>query len=252
MAVAVVTGASSGIGAAYSRHLARSGHDLILAARGAEGLAAMADELATTHGVDVRQVPVDLASPDGVAELIERSRGAEVVVANAGATIAGRTGTVPWDELGRLSYLLGPGVAQLCDGLVPGMVERGSGRVAIVASIGALVPMPKSAVYAAAKAYAVSYARSLNAEVEAGGVRVCAVCPGYVRTPLHQRAGLDHLTDRLPGWLWIEPEQVVTAAESGLDRGRDVVVPGAVYRAARPFLQSSLAAATWRRMTARR
>lgn len=252
MARALVTGASSGIGESYARHLAGQGFDLVLAARRGDRLDAIADELRRLHEVSIDPVVVDLSLASGVASLIEASAGVEVIVANAGSTIAGRAGTVPWDELARLSYLVGTGVAQLCDGLVPAMVERNQGRVAVIASIGAMVPMPKSAIYAAGKSYAVAYARSLNAETADLGVRVCAVCPGYVRTELHQRAGLDHLRRRVPRWMWLEPEQVVSAAEAGLDRNRSVVVPGLVYRVARPFLQSSTAMSTWQRLTRRR
>ena len=95
-------------------------------------------------------VGADLAAAAGVSEVIEAGYGATVVVANAGSSLAARAGEMPWPELGRLSHLLGPGVAQLCEGLIPQTVAGGSGRITIVASIGGLLPMPKSAVYSAA------------------------------------------------------------------------------------------------------
>lgn len=252
MTTAVVTGATSGIGLAYAHHLARQGHDLVIAARTADRLRVVGEQLTREHGVAVENVVADLSTAGGVSRLVDVGTGASVLVANSGSTLAARTGTAPWSDLEHLSYLLGPGVAQLCEGLVPSMVERGSGRISIVASIGAVVPMPKSAVYAAAKSYALAYGRSLHAELAGRGVRVCTICPGYVRTSLHENSGLGHLPDQVPRWLWIDPEDVVREAEQGLDRNRAMVVPGTVYRVARPFLQSSAASLIWRRITRRR
>jgi short-subunit dehydrogenase len=135
--------------------------------------------------------------------------------------------------------------------VVPRMVERGSGDVVIVSSIATFTPMRKAGPYAAAKTYATSYARSLALEVHGRGVRVVAVCPGYVRTDLHRRAGLDHLTKSVPGWMWLTPVDVVRATTRALRRGKTVVVPGLVYRIALPFLSSSTAQRLWRRITRR-
>ena len=131
------------------------------------------------------------------------------------------------------------------------MVARGSGDVVVVSSIAAFTPMRKSAPYAASKSFATAYARSLALEVKDHGVRVVAVCPGYVHTDLHRRAGLDHLTRRVPGWMWLQPEDVVNSTTRALDRGRTVVVPGLAYRLVRPFLSSTVTQAVWRRLTRR-
>ena len=251
MGLAIVTGATSGIGYRYAHRLAGNGHDLVIAARTPGRLTDVADQLTREHAVSVVPIVADLSTNTGVDDVVDAGRGATIVVANAGSSLATRAGEAPWSELERLSYLLGPGVAQLCEGLIPSMVGDGWGRITIVASIGALVPMPKSAIYCAAKAYAVGYGRSVHAELRASGVRVCTVCPGYVRTDLHRASGLEHLPEKVPAWLWIDPDDVVDAAERGLDRGRPMVVPGVVYRTARPFLQSSAAALVWRRMTSR-
>jgi short-subunit dehydrogenase len=111
--------------------------------------------------------------------------------------------------------------------------------------------MPRSAVYASAKAAITSYARSIHRELRGDGVRVVAVNPGYVRTNLHRAAGLDHLALVVPSWLWLEPEAVVRSAIRALARGRDSVTPGFVYRVSRPFLASDLAQNVWRRLVRR-
>ena len=251
MTTAVVTGATSRIGYHYARHLASQGHDLVVAARGEERLHSVADELSRAHSVSVTQVVADLSTAKGVLSVLDVATGATIVVANAGSSLASRVGQTAWPDLDRLSYLLGPGVAQLCEGLVPSMLEARTGRITIIASIGGLIPMPKSAIYSAAKAYAIGYGRSAHAELTGRGIRVCTICPGYVRTELHRASGLEHLPDRVPRWMCIEPEDVVRAAERGLDRSTSVVVPGLVYKAARPFLQSTFAGSAWRRMTRR-
>jgi uncharacterized protein len=96
-----------------------------------------------------------------------------------------------------------------------------------------------------------SYGRSLNLEVRSSGVRVCVICPGYVRTELHQNAGLTHLRQRVPKWLWINSHDVVHAALDGLRKNKGIVVPGLVYRLARPFLGSRVAQAIWQSTTKR-
>ena len=104
----------------------------------------------------------------------------------------------------------------------------------------------------ASKAFSTSYARSLDLEVRSSGVRVAALCPGYVRTDLHRHAGLDHLSSKIPSWMWLEPEDVVVAAQRALSSRRVVTVPGIVYRIVRPFLSSRLVQVLWQRLTRRR
>jgi short-subunit dehydrogenase len=160
-------------------------------------------------------------------------------------------GSTNRDELDRLSYLMSAGVVRLCEALVPAMVQRGCGEVVVVSSIASFTPMRKAGPYAAAKSAATAYARSLALEVGDKGVRVVAVCPGYVHTDLHHRAGLAHLTTKVPEWMWLEPIDVVLETRRALARGKSVVVPGVAYRLVRPFLASSLAQSVWRRLTRR-
>lgn len=245
-----MTGSSSGIGEAFARHHAAIGHEVILNGRSVEALSQVADSLSTRDS-PVRYVVADLSTAEGVDTLVTECGDVDIIVANAGVTAAAAVGHADRDELDRLAYLMTAGVVRLCEALVPGIVARGSGDVVIVSSIAAFTPMRKSAPYAASKSFATAYARSLSLEVHDQGVRVVAVCPGYVRTDLHRRAGLDHLSSRVPGWMWLEPEDVVRSTIRALDRGKTVVVPGLAYRLVRPFLSSSVAQGTWRRLTRR-
>jgi uncharacterized protein len=248
--IALITGASSGIGKAFTRHYAASGFHLVLVGRDVEQLNAVREEVVTAAAT-CQICIADLSKTDGVAHVLDMCPRPDVVVANAGVTVAGRVGTRDWAQLEQMSYLLGVGVAQLLEGLVPAMTERRSGDILIVSSIASLITMPNSAMYAASKSFVTAYGRSLAAETERFGVRVCVLCPGYVHTNLHERAGLAHLEKQVPGWMWISSDTVVQAGIKGLRRKKIVVVPGRVYRSVRPFMNSRAAQRIWRQLTKR-
>jgi short-subunit dehydrogenase len=249
--IALITGASSGIGKAFALHYADAGFDLVLVGRDLEQLTLVSEEV-VANGATCQICIADLSVPDGVKSVLACCPQPDVVVANAGVTIAGRVGTREWADLEQMSYLLGIGVAQLLEGIVPAMTQRGSGDILIVSSIASLITMPNSVMYAASKSFVTAYGRSLAAETERFGVRVCVLCPGYVHTNLHERAGLSHLEKQVPRWMWITSETVVQAGIKGLRRKKIVVVPGRVYRSVRPFLNSRAAQRLWRQLTKRR
>jgi len=246
----LVTGATSGIGEAFAHWYADHASDLVLVGRNKSELDRVAHAV-RSRGVHAEVIVADLAHKDGVESVGARCGAVDVLVMNAGVTHAAKIGTSDRDQLDDLAYLMSAGIVRLSEMVVPRMVERGSGDVVIVSSIATFTPMRKAGPYAAAKTYATSYARSLALEVHSRGVRVVAVCPGYVRTDLHRRAGLDHLTKSVPGWMWLTPDDVVRATTGALRRGKTVVVPGLVYRIALPFLSSSTAHRLWRRITRR-
>lgn len=248
--IALITGASSGIGKAFAQYYAAAGFDLVLVGRDIDQLK-LASEEVVAAGATCQICIADLSKSDGIARVLEMCPQPDVVVANAGITMAGRVGTRDWTDLEQMSYLLGVGVAQLLEGIVPAMTQRGSGDILIVSSIASLITMPNSAMYAASKSFVTAYGQSLAAETERFGVRVCVLCPGYVHTNLHERAGLSHLEKQVPGWMWISSDTVVQAGIRGLRRKKVVVVPGLVYRSVRPFLNSRVAQRLWRQLTKR-
>ena len=245
-----MTGATSGIGEAFALWYADKASELVLVGRNNSELDRVAHAV-RSRGVHAEVIVADLAHKDGVESVGAQCGAVDVLVMNAGVTHAAKIGASDRDQLDELAYLMSAGIVRLSELVVPRMVERGSGDVVIVSSIATFTPMRKAGPYAAAKTYATSYARSLALEVRGRGVRVVAVCPGYVRTDLHRRAGLDHLTKSVPGWMWLTPDDVVRATTRALRRGKTVVVPGLVYRIALPFLASSTAQRLWRRMTRR-
>lgn len=249
--LAVITGATSGIGRAFAADYAQRGSDVVLVARTKDDLDALAHELATQHSITCHVCVADLSTIDGVMSmnrLCDALATPDALVLNAGITRAAPVGTSRPEDIEDLLTLLALGPMLAIEHFAPKMVERRSGDIIVVSSIASSVPMPKSAVYAAAKSAITSYARSVHRELRDAGVRVVVVNPGYVRTGLHRAAGLGHLERVVPRWLWLEPNAVVTSARRGLTRGRDSVIPGVVYRVSRPFLSSSGAQSLWRRI----
>ena len=247
---ALITGASSGIGRQFAITLAKNGYDIVAVARRRELLETLSVEV-SVFGRETKIVVADLSTSSGVESVVDAARKVDFLVLNAGVTRAARVGTMNVDEIEKLNILLATGVVQVCEAILPEMMKRKTGDVVIVSSIAAFTPMPKSALYAAAKTYVMSYGRSMNLEVCDSGVRVCVVCPGYVRTDIHEKAGLAHLRERVPNFLWVDASDVVTSAQRGLKKNKSVMIPGLVYRLARPFLGLGLAQKIWRRTTSR-
>ena len=232
---ALVTGASSGIGEAIARELARRGHGVILVARRTDALRALADELRSEHGVRAEPLACDLTDPaarDTLAADVERL-GLEVaiLVNNAGFGVY-----APFSESDRERELSQvrintEAVVDLTSRFFPAMVRRGEGAVLVTASTAAFQPLPGNAVYAASKAFALSFADALHREAGPAGVTVTAVCPGPVKTGFQDASDAHEFSSKMPGPFWRSAEQVAAAAVSGLEKGRRVVVPGTPNRA---------------------
>ncbi len=235
--IALVTGASAGIGEALARRFAAGGHDVVLVARRAQVLRGLARELAATHGVRAWAVPADLSAPeaaDALADAMQRARRPiDVLVNNAGVLEFGRfVGTTP-DAHGRMIDLNVRTPTRLLARFVPPMVERGRGRILNVASIAAFQPVPSLATYAATKAFVLSLTESLAQELRGTGVTATALCPGITRTDmLADAAGAHGRLADLPAALVGEVERVADEGYEACLRGEAIRVPGALNRAA--------------------
>ncbi|MDX6353888.1 MAG: uncharacterized protein QOF98_791 [Streptomyces sp.] len=227
----LITGASSGLGAAFARRLASDGHALVLVARGKERLERIAAELAESHGVRVEVLVADLAEDDGIAAVEARLRDPEqpvdVLVNNAGFGNHGVFLDVPVSDELRMLKVHCEAVLRLTTAAVEGMRERRRGFVVNVASVAAFMPR---GTYAASKAWIVRFTEGLARELSGSGVRFLALCPGFVRTEFHERAGMD--ASRLPSWAWLDADKVVGAALRDLARGRVISVPDPRYKLA--------------------
>ena len=144
------------------------------------------------------------------------------------------------------------GVINLIEYFLPKMKEKDAGRVVIISSIGALIPMPKSSIYAAVKSGIYAYGRSLNEELENTNVSVTVSLPGYVRTNIHQRSGLEHLIRKIPNWMWVSADKVVTETEKASIKGKSHIIPGFLYRITSIFFNLKITKIIWKTLNARK
>lgn len=234
---ALVTGASSGIGEALAHCLARDGHRVLLVARRADKLQALATQLQKDHGARAEAWPADLAAPGGVADLVaalkRRRRRIDWLVNNAGVLTQGPftgQGTAKAQAMVDLNVAA---PTALLAALLPGMVQRGHGRVLNVASIASFQPVPGLATYAATKAFVLSLTESLAEELRGSGVTVTALCPGITATGmLDQAAAANDRLAHLPGFVVGDVQAVAEAGYRACLAGEVFVVPGLVNQAA--------------------
>lgn len=231
---ALITGASSGIGAEIARDLHGRGHHVVLVARRIDRLAELAAELGGRTSV----VPADLSRREARATLADQvaQLGLEIdiLVNNAGLSTMGPQQRANTDaELDMLEVDVAA-VVDLCTRFVPPMVSRRRGAVLNVASVGAFGPLPGQAVYGASKAFVLSYTHALRAELKGAGVSVVTLCPGPVHTGFGEQAGFTDAEAEalMPKAMWVSARDVARAGVNGLDAGRAVIVPGGINRTA--------------------
>lgn len=230
---AVVTGSSSGIGEEFARRLAAEGFSLLLTARRRDRLAALAEALGRDHGVETEVWTADLSRTEDVRRLAERIRSrndVDILINNAGFSTVGPFAEAdPEGQSALIDAQVAAPVA-LTRAALPAMIRRRRGLVVFTSSTSAFMPSPGSGVYIPAKAFQVSFARTLAPELEPAGVRVQALCPGYTRTEFHEDAAFDGLKTFLPGWVWGTSRKVVEASLRGARKGKIVVIPGLLNR----------------------
>jgi short-subunit dehydrogenase len=224
----LVTGASSGLGAEFARQLAVRGSDLVLVARSADRLEALADELRTRNRVTVTTLPADLSVADEVGRVAAFTASADihVLVNNAGFGTYGDFARLDADrEHGEMMVNAVAGV-DLAHAVLPGMLARRSGGIITVASSIAFQPSPGQAVYGATKAFALAFSEALWAETRGSGVRILALCPGPVATGYFASLGDQAATSSIIYRHTAEPADVVKAALRGFDNDAMTVIPG--------------------------
>jgi hypothetical protein len=224
---ALITGASSGIGAEFARQLAARGMHLIMTARRAELMEELAAELRAKHATQCEIIAADLSVPGAVpqllAEIQRRGRTVHMLVNNAGFGVVGEVDDAPIERLLQLIQLNISALVELTYRLLPEMLARRSGAIINLSSLSGFQPVAYMGVYAASKAFVLHFSEALAIELRHRKVAVLAVCPGVTRTPFFDIAGA-------PGWLQKHashsPERVVRTALKALDRGKMVIVPG--------------------------
>ncbi len=228
--MALVTGPTSGIGESFARRLAAEGHDLVLVSRDRGRLDALAASLAARHEVACEVLPADLSRREDVLRVAERLRDDErpvdLLVNNAGLGVNQRFVGGDLDAELRQLDVLATAVLVLCHAAAPGMVARGRGAVVNVSSVAGFGPMGS---YSAAKAWCTSFTEHLAATLRGTGVTATALCPGFVRTEFHSRAGMD-VGARTSGW-WLDSDDLVEDCLADVRRGRVLSVPSRRYTA---------------------
>lgn len=230
--LAIVTGATAGIGRVFADRLAGRGHPLLLIARDAQRLVQVAAELGKQHGVPVRTLAADLSLDDEiqrVAEQLAAEPAPGVLVNNAGFGTTGKLHRIDPAGQAQMVRLHALAPMLLARAVLPAMVARGGGWIINVSSVAGFTYSPGNVNYAATKAYLTRFSEALDTEVRDAGVVVQALCPGFTHTEFHQRAVMD--MKAIPSWMWLRADDVVDASIRAAVRGRPVVlVPGVLFR----------------------
>jgi short-subunit dehydrogenase len=231
---ALVTGASAGIGAAFAEHLASEGFDLFMVARREDRLLDLAQRLTDKHGTKSEVLSADLRDPDAPSQIIEHAQNREldidVLINNAGLSGKGAFSETPWEEIAGELQVMVTAVTELTHRAVPGMRDRGWGRVVNLSSLAAFQPPGASLLYTGIKTYILNMSQALDMELKPYGVNVTALCPGFTRSEFHDVMGTRDQADHLPALMWQEPDDVVREGWEAVMKGKPVCVPGSVNK----------------------
>lgn len=231
---ALVTGASAGIGAAFARVLAAEGLDLVLVARRADRLETLARDLEGEFGITATALAADLCVPGAVdqmkADLAARHIQVDVLVNNAGFACGQLSAGGAWETHRVVMEVMATAVVHACHAFLPGMIERGYGRIINVSSVSGWVPTPEQTLYAPVKAFLTMLSESLNLELRGRNIHVSALCPGYTRTEFHAVAGLTQARKGIPNFMWMTAERVARDGLKAVMAGKSVCVPGLHYK----------------------
>ncbi len=231
--LAVITGASAGMGVEFARQLAAQGYDLLLIARRADRLQQVADTITAIHNVDCEILACDLADESGVAQLDARLLAADnlgLLVNNAGFGTLGYFWKNSLESQEKMHRLHVMATMRLCHAALQPMIQRNKGAIINVSSVAAFITGPGSISYSATKTWMNRFTEGLSLELELAKshVKVQALCPGYTRTEFHQALEMD--ASNIPGWMWLSAERVVRESLDGLKIGKLFVIPGRRYR----------------------
>ena len=229
---ALITGASSGLGAEYARQLAARRTNLVLVARDREALGQLAETVKERYGVAVEVLVADLLAPRQLEKVVHRltdpERPIDMLVNNAGFGLPLSFASNDIDDEVRHLDLLVQVPMRLTHAVLTPMLQRGSGRIVNIASVAGFIPR---STYGACKGWLISFSRWANGRYRGRGVTVTAVCPGFTHTNFHERMGLPPGQEGLPDWMWLDARDVVSESLRDIARGQSVSVPSLRYKA---------------------
>jgi short-subunit dehydrogenase len=235
--LALVTGASAGIGAAFARIYASHGYDVALTARRADRLEALAGEIRLRFGVEALTLSADLGEPGATDAILEdiagHGRVVDALINNAGYGLPGAYADTDWPAQRDMLQVMLVAPCELIHKLLPGMIERKFGRIVNVASLAGLVPGSAGHTqYAATKSFLVKFSQSLHLENLANGVHVSALCPGFTFSEFHDVNGArQQASQSTPDWLWLGADEVAAAGYEAAEANRPICVTGVPNKA---------------------
>ena len=230
--LALVTGASAGIGAAFARIYASHGYDVALTARRADRLETLASEIRLRFGVEALVIAADLGEPGApdalLAEIESHGRVVDALVNNAGYGLPGAYADTEWPDQRSMLQVMLVAVCELTHKVLPGMVERKFGRIVNVASLAGLTPGSAGhTLYGATKSFLIKFSQSLHLENQATSVHVSALCPGFTYSEFHDvNATRAQISQSTPEWLWLGADEVAAAGYEAAEANRPVCITG--------------------------
>jgi short-subunit dehydrogenase len=242
--LALITGASAGIGQAFARVYAAHGWDVALTGRRAGRLHQLADEIRMRHGVETLVVPADLAEPSApetlLAEIHAEGRVVDALVNNAGYSNPHGFASSAWADHRAFLQVLLLAPAELAHLVLPGMLERRFGRIVNVCSVAGLLPATGGdTLYGPTKSFLIKFSQGLHLEVRDRDVHVSALCPGYTWSEFHDVNGSrDKMNQSVPEWLWMAADAVAEAGYEAVEANRPLCVPGAPYKTIAALLKA--------------
>lgn len=234
--LALITGASAGLGREFALLLAERGHDLVVVARREERLVALKKEVADKFGVRTKVIVEDLSHVAAPRRIADTLRGANLevdfLVNNAGYAINGRFLQNDWSAHADFLQVMVGSWLNLTYALAPAMVRKGRGRILNVSSLASMAPEPPGSLYAPVKCLMTSASRALRFDLLGTGVHCTALCPGFTYTEFHDVLGVRENMNKMPKFMWQEARPVCVAGLDGVERNKAVVVPGAFNKMA--------------------
>jgi short-subunit dehydrogenase len=238
----LITGASSGIGAAFARALVARQKNLTLVARRKERLESLASELKKNHHIDVEILVADLSDVsdiERVEKYIADNQPLDMLINNAGFVTSRRFSRTNLEEQVAMVRLHVITPVRLTHAALPKMVERGHGTIINVSSNAAFIPLRGAVTYSGTKAFLVAFSEALQSELEGTGVHVQALCPGFTHTEFHERLP-GFKSSSIPSLFWTYPEEVVAASLEAVEKNKVICIPGLMNRLLVAFARNSL------------
>lgn len=233
--LALVTGASSGIGKALAREYAANGWDVALTARREDKLRALSEELEKQFGIETYVIAADLADPAGPGQIMDAMNAAErdvdALINNAGFGLPGTYTQTAWKQQSDFIQLMFTSCCELVHRVMPGMQERGFGRILNVASVAGLSPGSRGhTLYSAVKSALIKFSQSLHFEGKEFGIHATALCPGFTYSEFHDVNGTRSMVSQMPSFWWLSAEEVAEAGYNAVQRNEPICVPGLWYK----------------------